>query len=708
MSGKSDNIQGSILFNNTPNMNPELPVLLYNKGWHLIYWIGASTDSAFRCNSYLIKNNKEAILIDPGGRDAFAQVKRSIQTIMDPAGITALILSHQDPDIAASMFDWIELNPSIQIISSPRTHLLLPHYGKLEYNSFDNEENNHYSLSEESELYFVPAPFLHFPGAFVTYDKTSNFLFTGDIWSSLDTNWKMFVESFSQHVSQMDLFHKDYMSTGIAARGFIRSLVNLEIEAILPQHGSIIGKDHIQSAFLYLENLECGIDIIYPAGEIADIFFDELDEDDELTELSQIEPEISLETSPGTNGDNLQHETSLLREALVQSRRLAVMRDRALRVLRKTERKLQESEAKLSRNHRLITIIDRLREQFIAQTDPFQMYNGFLKDLVDLTESEFGFLGEIGVEGESTPYLKIFGISEIEGTEGLNHMKEKLRQDGFKFRNLGNMFGAVIQTGRPVIINQPESDHRSGGYPSGHPQIRNFLGIPIYFGERIVGEIGLANREGGFNEDILSYIDSVIRVTGQIIVARQEREARKNVEEKLEKLARMDSLTGIYNRRSFDEYLQQEWNRAARNGYSLSLMILDVDHFKLFNDHYGHQAGDACLSRIGHLMRNSFRRPADHVARYGGEEFVVVLPETQFFGVETMAEQLKESVASMKIVHAYSKYLIVTVSIGAVTVYPCPDNSSDLLLAAADECLYAAKNEGRNRIVAREIEIRQK
>jgi flavorubredoxin len=241
----------------------EQPTVLFDHGRHAVYWLGISEETAFRCNVYLVRDGQEAILIDPGNRAYFGQVKRRVAQIMAPESVTGIVVCHQDPDVAASMVDWLEINPAIKVFSTPRTHVLLPHYGRINYPAVDVVEHPRLGLPTGGELRFVEAPFLHFPGAFVTYDAVSGFLFSGDVWAALDMNWRLEVESFEDHVLAMDLFHLDYMASGRAARGLVKRIEGLDIQAILPQHGSIIGKPHVSAALDYLRNLRCGIDIIY-------------------------------------------------------------------------------------------------------------------------------------------------------------------------------------------------------------------------------------------------------------------------------------------------------------------------------------------------------------------------------------------------------------------------------------------------------------
>lgn len=244
-------------------MNLEQPTLLYAVNGHSIYWLGNTDETAFRCNTYLIVDQHEAILVDPGSKKYFPQVRQRVAQILPPEKISGMVLCHQDPDVAASMTDWLDINPSMRVFTSPRTQVLLPHYGRSDYPYYDVTANPVYALPSGSSLKFVEAPFLHFPGAFVTYDTQSRYLFSGDIWAALSLDWTLTVDSFEEHIPKMNLFHLDYMASNLAARGFVRRIENLAIDGILPQHGSIIGPQHVGHALDYLRNLRCGTDIIY-------------------------------------------------------------------------------------------------------------------------------------------------------------------------------------------------------------------------------------------------------------------------------------------------------------------------------------------------------------------------------------------------------------------------------------------------------------
>lgn len=168
----------------------------------------------------------------------------------------------------------------------------------------------------------------------------------------------------------------------------------------------------------------------------------------------------------------------------------------------------------------------------------------------------------------------------------------------------------------------------------------------------------------------------------------------------LTRLSAVDGLTGIANRRSFDEALQREWRRAARRGSPVSLLIADVDYFKDFNDGYGHQRGDDCLKKVARVIASRLRRPTDLAARYGGEEFVVVLPETDESGAVEVAEGMRRAVEAESIKHDFSAVApFLTISIGVASMIPERNDEDGFrdLLAQADTALYRAKRAGRNR-----------
>lgn len=174
--------------------------------------------------------------------------------------------------------------------------------------------------------------------------------------------------------------------------------------------------------------------------------------------------------------------------------------------------------------------------------------------------------------------------------------------------------------------------------------------------------------------------------------------AQRMAEKQMRRQANFDALTGLHNRRHFDEVLASEWLRGIRNHSMLSIIMIDVDNFKAYNDHYGHDAGDECLKKIAHTLSSVLHRPADNIARYGGEEFIALLPETDLRSARRIAQQMVQASAALQIPHASSPVLDhVTVSAGTASIVPNVADSPRVLIRIADKGLYQAKSEGRNR-----------
>jgi diguanylate cyclase (GGDEF)-like protein len=167
----------------------------------------------------------------------------------------------------------------------------------------------------------------------------------------------------------------------------------------------------------------------------------------------------------------------------------------------------------------------------------------------------------------------------------------------------------------------------------------------------------------------------------------------------LQLLSATDGLTGLSNRRMFDELSMREWRRCNRMKKSISLVMVDVDHFKLYNDTYGHQTGDDCLKEVAAQLRRAAPRASDVVARYGGEEFVMVLGETDNDGAKWVANHLRQRIADLKMPHLASSLKYVSVSCGVASVLPEDEMNLETLLQSADYALYQAKLQGRNRVV---------
>jgi len=204
-----------------------------------------------------------------------------------------------------------------------------------------------------------------------------------------------------------------------------------------------------------------------------------------------------------------------------------------------------------------------------------------------------------------------------------------------------------------------------------------------------------ANIQLIWRNDVAEGFVSVIRdISDRVAAERHLAEASTE----LARLAATDQLTGLGNRRRFDEELDREWRRAAREEAALSLLMFDIDFFKLYNDAYGHGSGDEVLQAVATAAAAILRRPTDLVARWGGEEFVVLLPNTEPTGAMMVAEQMRAAVEALEIPHCGSQFGHLTVSVGVATTYPGFQQTAKSLIAEADANLYQAKRQGRNRI----------
>jgi diguanylate cyclase (GGDEF)-like protein len=219
-------------------------------------------------------------------------------------------------------------------------------------------------------------------------------------------------------------------------------------------------------------------------------------------------------------------------------------------------------------------------------------------------------------------------------------------------------------------------------------------------------ELGILAREFNRMLEKLGEMNTVMEAINDQLIKdiskRQEMENKlQDANRELHRLASVDGLTQLSNRRRFDEYLNIEWRRAMRDDHPLSLVIFDVDFFKPYNDTYGHQAGDECLKSIAGVINACIRRGSDLAARYGGEEFALVLPGTDIRGAVQIAESIREKVLGLAIPHEASSVVrSVTLSAGVACVTPRRDTPADILVRTADKALYKAKDRGRNMTVS--------
>ncbi|MCX5824788.1 MAG: diguanylate cyclase [Deltaproteobacteria bacterium] len=268
-------------------------------------------------------------------------------------------------------------------------------------------------------------------------------------------------------------------------------------------------------------------------------------------------------------------------------------------------------------------------------------------------------------------------------------------------------FRAIFENAPGAIFIMDEKTHRILQL---NPFLKNWLG---YREEELLG-MTLEDLRAADGEDVgriyrkkdgslVDVKETRTRVPFQgreaLLIIAHDISDHKRVEALLQDLSRRDGLTGLANRRHFDECLDREWKRGLREKDPLSIILCDIDFFKNFNDTYGHQKGDDCLRAVAHVLEQDLCRPLDVAARYGGEEFVVLLPGTPLPGALAVAESIRSGIEALAIPHASSSAApVVTISLGVASVVPAPDGAAAEILSAADQALYRAKGEGRNRV----------
>ncbi len=228
-----------------------------------IYWVGyEERDTNLHCNSYVLIDDEEVVFFDTGSIPDFPTIMRKVLEVVDFKTIGLVVASHQDPDVCGNMAiveDVIE-NPDLKIAVHSNTARLIRHYGlKSDIYVVDNHDYK-IKLKSGRELEFIYAPYLHSPGAIVTYDKKTKTLFTGDIFGGVSKEWNLFEDD--NLLENMKAFHQLYMPSNKILKNFLNKLDSYDIERILPQHGSIIEGDSVKKAIEYLKTLPCGIDLI--------------------------------------------------------------------------------------------------------------------------------------------------------------------------------------------------------------------------------------------------------------------------------------------------------------------------------------------------------------------------------------------------------------------------------------------------------------
>ncbi|MFC1671446.1 diguanylate cyclase [Spirochaetota bacterium] len=343
--------------------------------------------------------------------------------------------------------------------------------------------------------------------------------------------------------------------------------------------------------------------------------------------------------------------------------------------LKKTEKDLKQNEKRLE-SLLALSQMDNVTEQEIREYA--------LEIVVTLTRSTGGYLHFVNEDNKT---IDLVSWSK----EVMTHCTAEKTQH-YPIDSAG-IWADSVRLRTPVVHNDyPQRTDRKG-YPKGHFHVLRHLSVPIFDMKKIVAVAGVGNKVEPYN-------DEDIRQTMLFMNSMWSILKDKKAEAVLKKYSMEDGLTGLANRRRFNEVMGIEWQRACRNKTNLSVIMVDIDNFKSYNDIYGHQVGDECLCKTAESINNNIRRAGEMVARYGGEEFVAVIPSVKHEDALKLGELICSTIEEMKIPHECSEgFIFLTVSAGVATIVPSDELTSADLIRMADRELYRAKHEGKNRVM---------
>lgn len=341
------------------------------------------------------------------------------------------------------------------------------------------------------------------------------------------------------------------------------------------------------------------------------------------------------------------------------------------------------SERKKSQMY--LSNIATVQEMYINGESQDQIFDRILRFLLDYTGSQYGFIGGVYYDTENTPYLKTYAITNIAWNDETRLFYDENAPDGLEFRNLDTLFGHTLKTGEVVIANDPVNDPRAGGLPKGHPDMSSYMGLPIVGKEGLIAMYGMANREGGYNEDLVKDLNAITSVMTSIIESARSFSL-------IEKMANRDALTGAYNRFYFKSYVEEILRQRlhGENKKKFCIMMIDFNKFKHINDYHGHEYGDYVLKELVNRVVKKIKNE-DLIARIGGDEFVILIDDMDDY---TTAGKIASRIVDMSRVpyEFEGKKIECSVSIG-IACFPISGRNIDELLRHADLALYRAKTD---------------
>jgi diguanylate cyclase (GGDEF)-like protein len=568
-----------------------------------IFWVGYNIpNDPFQCHVYLIRNDKESVLVDPGSKITYQETRRKIKQIINLNDIKYFIAHHQDPDIVSCMQDILDEieTKDRYLITHWRAWALLKHYN-WGIELYEIEDHACKLKLNDRTLHFIATPYLHFAGAFCTFDDKTRTLFSSDIFGGFTDKFELFAKSADDYFEKMKPFHEHYMPSNIILNHGLDKIEEFQpINLIAPQHGSIIKKEFIKPVITKLRQLECGL-------------FGKFQYTKDVIRLSK------------------------LNEALNKIIKIEAYQEGFFKVVDK----IVESIKNFYDIDSIKAYISTDNENEIIAMDSDKRSISIVQDTIKTKNMLI-----------AARYLK---EGSIFYTQSALHKLFDIKDSSYIFPvkdNKGKFYGICFITLNNNAIEIPKD-----------LEIMHKFQTPI--------SMSILNERRIFC---------------------LENKSKKHYEESIK-----DPLTGLFNRRYMTLIAKQEFERARRFNQPLSVLMLDIDHFKIINDTFSHQAGDVVLQNMAEKIKNIIRS-IDTPVRYGGEEFLIFLPNTNRQNAIKVTEKIRQTI-NESTVEYNSNIIKCTISGGVASTDENTMDNFNQLIAKSDQRLYEAKNSGRNRVV---------
>ncbi|MDX1706315.1 diguanylate cyclase [Pseudidiomarina sp.] len=351
------------------------------------------------------------------------------------------------------------------------------------------------------------------------------------------------------------------------------------------------------------------------------------------------------------------------------------------------ERRRQQDE--------VLELVSEVQHQFLLVKNFSDVCDIALPALMSLTDSSAGFIGELESVAGGSNMFSVQGLRHSDNA-ALDANRQRLVEQYLEVELTGTAIEKMLQTGKPEVCNSKISRETAHFMPPVMPPLTNAFFLPIYFRRKVIGCLVLGNRHDEYETALLGLLEPILNTLGTLMHMRRVDEERQAAVEELRKLATVDELTGVANRRVFLDVCKQRFDEKQRYDVAMSVAVLDLDLFKRVNDTHGHAAGDQVLREFAAIAKSKLREP-DMLGRMGGEEFAILFPYTGEEEALQATERVRMAIADNPI-EWEGKKIELTVSAG-VAELKAEDNDIDRWIARADSALYEAKDNGRNRSV---------